>query len=59
MDLKYNKGKSCGCFKTPHGKCNTRLYRIWKHMKIRCYNKNNKDYKNYGERGITICDEWL
>ena len=28
-------------------------------MKNRCYNKNSKDYKNYGGRGITICKEWL
>ena len=28
-------------------------------MKQRCYNKNSKSYKNYGGRGIKICDEWL
>lgn len=28
-------------------------------MKTRCYNKDNPDYKDYGGRGITICDEWL
>lgn len=28
-------------------------------MKQRCYNKNNKSYVNYGERGIAMCDEWL
>jgi hypothetical protein len=28
-------------------------------MKNRCYNKNSPDYKNYGGRGIKICDEWL
>ena len=27
-------------------------------MKQRCYNSNNKDYPDYGERGITICREW-
>lgn len=38
---------------------NERLYRIWKAMKRRCYNKNNADYiKWYGSRGITVCDEW-
>lgn len=36
-----------------------RLYRIMNNMKNRCYNKNNKDYCNYGERGIHICNEWL
>lgn len=28
-------------------------------MKQRCYNPNNKSYRNYGGRGIKICDEWL
>jgi len=27
-------------------------------MKDRCYNKNNKHYKDYGGRCITVCDEW-
>lgn len=49
--------------KTPshltHGKSNTRLYTIYNNMKTRCYNKNSDDYKNYGERGITVCKEWL
>ena len=28
-------------------------------MKTRCYNENNPKYKNYGGRGIEVCDEWL
>lgn len=28
-------------------------------MKYRCYNKNGKDYKNYGGRGIAVCSDWL
>ena len=36
-----------------------RLRRIWWGMKTRCYNKNDKHYKNYGARGISISDEWL
>lgn len=35
-----------------------RLQNIFLHMKDRCYNPNFEDYKNYGGRGITICDEW-
>lgn len=65
-NLRGNKFKSCGCLKnekliqrsTKHNKCHTRLYLIWKAMKQRCYNQNNKEYNCYGGRGITICDEW-
>lgn len=38
---------------------NSRLNYIYKNMKQRCYNTKCKAYKNYGGRGITICDEWL
>lgn len=62
-NLTRGKTKSCGCYNkeviTKHGKCNTRLYHIYNTMKSRCYNKNNKDYPNYGGRGIVVCDEWL
>lgn len=36
-----------------------RLYKIYTGIKERCYNKNSKKYKNYGGRGIIICEEWL
>lgn len=36
----------------------TRLYRIWKAMKTRCYNPNIPYFKYYGDKGITVCDEW-
>ena len=41
-----------------HGMYGTRLYRVWNGMKDRCLNPNSKDYRHYGGRGITICDEW-
>ncbi len=63
--------KSCGCLQqekakeshTIHGFRSRkdkvpRLYRIWSCMKTRCYNKNRKDYKYYGGRGISVCNEW-
>ena len=53
--------RSCGCLKDEnykHKACSTKLYAVWKNMKSRCYNPNNKKYKNYGARGITICPEW-
>ena len=42
-----------------HGLTNTKIYGMWSTMKSRCYNKNREGYKNYGGRGISICDEWL
>ena len=36
-----------------------RLLKTFSHMKERCYDEKNKAYKNYGGRGITICQEWL
>ncbi|AZV43573.1 hypothetical protein BAOM_2964 [Peribacillus asahii] len=35
-----------------------KLYAVWSVMKQRCNNKNSKPYKNYGERGIKVCEEW-
>lgn len=64
-----NRGliRSCGCLRKDvsskknkkHGMSKTRIYKEWKGIKERCLNKNNHAYKNYGGRGITICDEWL
>ena len=34
-------------------------YYTWCQIKQRCLNKNHKQYKDYGERGIIICDRWL
>lgn len=64
--LVSGKMKSCGCLRnerikaqaTVHGRCKTRLYRIWCGMKARCCNSKNSAYQRYGGRGITICDEW-
>lgn len=57
---------SCGCIlkytskilHTTHGKTETRLRRIWNSMKQRCYNNNIPQYKDWGGRGIAVCDEW-
>jgi len=42
-----------------HGMNKSPEHRIWVGMKQRCYNPNKKDYKWYGAKGITVCDEWL
>jgi hypothetical protein len=36
----------------------SREYGSWGAMQQRCFNKNCDDYKSYGGRGITVCDEW-
>lgn len=41
-----------------HGDYKTRLYNILIDMRSRCNNSHNPEYKNYGGRGIKICDEW-
>lgn len=61
--LRYNESKQClECARVKNGAYATEdplLYRVWSGMNTRCYNKKNKDYPRYGERGITICQEWL
>lgn len=37
----------------------TKEYRIWGGIKTRCYNPNHKDYKDYGGRGIKVCERWF
>lgn len=42
-----------------HGMCNSKEYRCWRSLKNRCLNPKNAQYKDYGGRGITICERWL
>lgn len=70
-DLRRGKTRSCGCYarekardtclrrNITHGMTGTRVFNIWVGMRKRCLNPKEPSYKNYGERGITICDEWL
>lgn len=65
--LRDGKVKSCGCLKseqmsaknTTHGASKSSAYQSWQAMKNRCLNQNQLAFKNYGARGITICDDWL
>ena len=63
FSLKNGKTISCGCYNkeiiTKHGKYNTSEYNVYRSMIQRCYNVNHLRYKNYGGRGINICDTWL
>lgn len=65
-NLRNGTTKSCGCLITEavitrctvHGLRNTRLYRTWSNMVQRCTNPKRTEYKNYGGRGIAVCDVW-
>ena len=58
--IKNGHTQSCGCLTVAtHGLRNHRLYKTWVSMYHRCYNPKNKAYKEYGERGIKVCDRWL
>ena len=47
-----------GCRITSGKRKTTKLYTAWENMKSRCINRNDKDYKYYGGKGISVCDEW-
>ena len=67
LQLRRGHTTSCGCYNkekliersVTHGLRYHSLYHTWCNMKKRCYNPNEKNYKHYGGRGITICDRWL
>lgn len=42
-----------------HGDRYTPEYKTWLHIKQRCMNIKDRDYKNYGGRGIKVCERWL
>ncbi len=66
-NLRSSRGtQSCGCLQRErvgdrartHGRSGSPEYRIWSAMIERCHNENNKHFKNYGGRGIIVCDRW-
>lgn len=57
-NLVTGKSKSCGCTTRKHGLSETKFGKIFYQMKERCNNKNKECYKDYGSRGITVCDRW-
>lgn len=64
ISLREGRSKSCNCLKIENSKTalgqsnKTTEYATWNGMNGRCHNKNNKDYPNYGGRGIKVCDRW-
>lgn len=70
--LKNGGTRSCGClakeitskrmkensYRTTHHGSSERLYLVWKAIINRCYNEKDGRYKDYGGRGIKVCNEW-
>lgn len=59
--LRNGKSASCGCeMKGPitHGMYGTKFYTTWNSIHNRCNNPSQESYKNYGGRGIIVCDRW-
>lgn len=69
--LRSGNTKSCGCLRKELGRSNpvmvrakhnatqSRLFRIWRGIKSRCFNPNTIEYERYGGRGITMSREWV
>lgn len=62
VNLTTGGTQSCGCLnwdnRNKHGMTNSLLYHVWNSAKRRCEKSHNHAYKNYGARGIYMCDEW-
>jgi hypothetical protein len=61
--LKSKNSQSCGCLKvdkaTTHGLSKSSEFRIWSGMFQRCFNPKNDRFKDWGGRGIKVCDRWM
>lgn len=66
VEFMRKKQKSCGCMtkqligekNRKHGATDTPLYNVWHSMKERCETPTAQAWKNYGGRGIRVCEEW-
>lgn len=60
--LKNGSQQSCGCYQrdvvTKHGKDGSRVHRAWVSMRSRCSDPKVPSYKDYGGRGIGVCESW-
>ena len=63
--VRKGRTKSCGCLnqelrksRAKHGQIGKPMYTAWVHMRQRCNNPKCKEYRNYGARGIKVCEEW-
>ena len=65
-ELRRGRSTSCGCYRSDrsllahfkHGKSNTSEHKAWLDLRYRCLDPTHRDFKNYGGRGITVCDRW-
>ena len=69
-DLKAGKSKGCGCERNrrfgvargaqlrTHGMTRRTEFQVWTDMNRRCHDPRRPDFKNYGARGIAVCEEW-
>lgn len=65
-NLFMGNSSSCGCLhreilvarNTTHGESKNPLYGVWQSMRRRCQTPVDKEYPNYGGRGIKVCREW-
>lgn len=65
-NLRQGYTKSCGCLHsektveahTTHGKARSPEYITWRNMIDRCSNRNRREFKDYGGRGIAVCERW-
>ena len=67
-NLKTGKSTNCGCEKLKnqmgntwnkkHGMSFSREYRTWESMIARCECETNREYSDWGGRGIKVCDQW-
>ena len=65
-DVARGATRSCGCLqaqsaserRTTHGRSKTKIYSLWGSMIQRCTNPRNRQFPDYGGRGITICRRW-
>lgn len=66
-NLRSSSVQSCGCFNKEtasetgrtHGKTKTKEFRCWGSMLSRCINPSHSEYRHYGGRGISVCEEWV
>lgn len=64
--MKSGNTLSCGCMRSEmvsnknrsHNMSKTPIYHVWQAMKNRCLSSNDKQFKDYGGRGICVCDKW-